>query len=140
MAITFLLFMAGYIVIVKDFQRALSNGPLLSAILLFPAFVLWLIFGNFAKHAKLSTRFLTSVAVTLAISAFGALLMQPDASVSAKNAQEAILVIGQICLAFAVSGLIASSICYGWLLRDKKTPDATLITKPIVSAPKKKRK
>ena len=139
-AIALLLFMVGYFFIIGDFQKLLSNGPILAALLIFPASVLWLIFGNFTKNATLSTRYLLAIAVTLAVAAFGALWMQPDSSISATNQQKAIVVIGLVCLDFALSGLIAASICYGWLLRDKKTPDATLITKPIVSSSNKKRK
>lgn len=140
MAITLALFFVGYWMISGDIQQVMAGGPILASMLLFPAFVLWLLFANFTKHAKLSTRFLTSLAVTLAISAFGALLMQPSSTEGVADPKRAILIIALVCLDFALSGTIAAAICYGWLLRDKKTPDATLITKPIVPTQKRKKK
>ena len=138
MGITLILFLLGLWVIQGDLTKVLSNGPILSALLLFPAYVLWLVFGRVARDAKVSTRFLAALGVVLAVAAFGALLMQPPADV--ENQQKAIIVIAQIVIDFALSGLIAAAITYGVLIRERKQPDPTLVTKPLVPAQRKKRK
>ena len=138
MGITLILFLLGLWLIQGDLTKVLSTGPILSALLLFPAFVLWLVFGRVARDAKVSTRFLTAVGVVIAVAAFGALLMQP--TTDDPNQQKAIMVIAQIVIDFALSGLIAASITYGWLIRESKKPDPTLVTKPLVPAQRKKRK
>ncbi len=138
MGITMILFLAGLIVIRGDLQWVLANGPILAALLLFPAFVLWLVFARLTRDAKVSTRFLSSLGVTVAIAAFGAYLMQPPSDIA--NKQEAIVVISKIVLDFALSGLVAGGITYGLLMRESKKPDETLLTKPLVSAQRKKRK
>jgi hypothetical protein len=138
MGITLILFMIGLSVIRGDLQWVLSNGPILSALLLFPAFLLWLVFGRVARDAKVSTRFLASLGVTLAIAAFGALLMQPPSDIA--NKQEAIIAISKIVLDFAISGVIAGALTFGVLIRESKKPDATLVTKPLAPAQRKKRK
>ena len=138
MGITLILFMVGLAIVRGDLQWVLSNGPILAALLLFPAYVLWLIFGRVTRDAKISTRFLSAVGVTVAIAAFGALLMQPPAD--SANAQEAIVMISKIVVDFALSGLIASGLTFGLLVRPSKKPDATLVTKPLAPAQRKKRK
>ena len=138
MGITLILFLLGLWVIQGDLTKVLSNGPILSALLLFPAYVLWLVFGRVARDAKVSTRFLAALGVVLAVAAFGALLMQPPADV--ENQQKAIIVIAQIVVDFALSGLIAAAITYGVLIRERNQPDPTLVTKPLVPAQRKKRK
>lgn len=138
MGITLILFLLGLCLIYGDLTRVLASGPILAALLLFPSYVLWLIFGRVSRDAKVSTRFLTSVGVTIAIAAFGALLMQPPADVA--NAQQAVWIIAQIVIDFAISGLIASAITFGVLLRESKKPDASLITKPVTPTQRKKSK
>ncbi len=138
MATSFLFFMAGIWLIEGDVNKMLAKGPTISAMLLFPAFVLWLIFGRVARDAKISTRLLTSVGVALAVAAFGALLLQT--SLASDNKAQGVLVIAQIVIAFTISCLLGSAITFGLLVRESKVPDATLITKPIVQARKKKRK
>ncbi|MEN9731301.1 MAG: hypothetical protein RL488_611 [Actinomycetota bacterium] len=138
MGITLILFLIGLWIIQGDLTKVLSNGPILSALLLFPSYVLWLVFGRVTRDAKISTRFLTALGVVLAVAAFGALLMQPPAD--AENQQKAIIVIAQIVIDFAVSGLVAASVTYGFLIRESKQPDPTLLTKPLVPAQRKKRK
>jgi len=138
MAISLILFMFGIWVIQGDIQKVATSGPLLAAMLLFPAYVLWMIFGLVARDAKVSTRALASIGVTLAVAAFGALLLQ--GSLVSNTKQEGILIVAQIVVAFTASGLVATGLTFGWLLRENKTPDATLITSPVMPAKRKKRK
>ena len=136
MGLTVILFFAGLFAIHGSTSFVFGSGPILSALLIFPAWVLWLIFGQVAKHAAKSTRFLVAIAVVIAVAAFAALLLQPQ---GAQN-QEAIIAIAKIVLAFAGSGLAAATVTYGLLLRESKIPDPTLLTKPLVSCKPKKRK
>jgi hypothetical protein len=106
--------------------------------LLFPAYVLWMVFGLVARDSKVSTRALTSIGVTLAVASFGALLLQ--GSLVSDSQQEGILIVTQIVIAFTVSGLVATAVTFGWLLRESKLPDPTLLTKPVVPVKRKKRK
>ena len=138
MAISLILFMFGIWVIQGDIQKVATSGPLLAAMLLFPAYVLWMIFGLVARDAKVSTRALASIGVTLAVAAFGALLLQGSLVSNVK--QQGILIVAQIVVAFTASGLVATGLTFGWLLRESKTPDATLITSPVMPAKRKKRK
>lgn len=138
MAISLVIFMFGLWIIQGDIQQVATTGPLLAAMLLFPAYVLWMIFGLVARDAKTSTRALTSIGVTLTVAAFGALLLQ--GSLVGEAAQEGILVVTQIVVAFTISGLIATGLTFGWLLRENKLPDPTLLTKPVVPVKRKKRK
>ena len=140
MGITFILFMIGLWIIKGDLTKAMGNAPILAALLIFPAFVLWAVFGQVTREAKVSTRFLTSIAVTIAIAAGGSLLMQPGPEFTESQQQQAIAEIARIVVAFAVSGLIASVVTYGWLMRPSSKPDPTLITRPVVPNRKKKRK
>ena len=138
MGITLILFLLGLCFVYGDLTQMLSSGPILAALLLFPSYVLWLIFGRVTRDAKVSTRFLASIGVTLAIAAFGALLMQPPTDVA--NAQQAVWIITQIVVDFALSGVIASAITFGVLLRESKKPDASLITKPLTQTQRRKGK
>lgn len=138
MAISLILFMFGIWVIQGDIQKVATSGPLLAAMLLFPAYVLWMIFGLVARDAKVSTRALASIGVTLAVAAFGALLLQGSLVSNVK--QQGILIVAQIVVAFTASGLVATGLTFGWLLRESKIPDATLITSPVMPAKRKKRK
>lgn len=136
MGITIILFFACLYAIQGKISYVFNAGPILAALLVFPAWVLWLIFGNIAKNAKRSTRFLVAIAVVIAIAAFGALLMQPQGP----NNQAAIIAIAKTVIAYAGSGILAAVITYFVLLRESSKPDPTLITKPIVPAKPKKRK
>jgi hypothetical protein len=136
--IALVIFMAGIWIIQGDLNKVATNGPILAALLLFPAYVLWLVFGRVARDASLRIRFLTAIAVTLAVSALGALLLQPNPET--ENEQRAIEEIAKIVGSFALSGLVAASLTFGWLLRESKLPDPTLLTKPITPAKRKKRK
>ena len=140
MGISFILFMIGLWVIKGDLTKAMGNAPILAALLIFPAFVLWAVFGQVTRDARPSTRFLVAIAVTIAIAAGGAFLMQPGAEFSADQQQQAITEITRIVIAFAIAGLSASALTYGWLLRPTNKPDPTLLTKPVVQQRKKKRK
>jgi hypothetical protein len=138
MAISLVIFMFGLWIIQGDIQQVATSGPLLAAMLLFPAYVLWMIFGLVARDSKVSTRALTSIGVTLAVASFGALLLQ--GSLVSDSQQEGILIVTQIVIAFTVSGLVATAVTFGWLLRESKLPDPTLLTKPVVPGKRKKRK
>ena len=138
MAISLVFFMFGLWIIQGDINQVATSGPLLAAMLLFPSYVLWMIFGFFTREAKVSTRALASIGVTLAVAAFGALLLQGSLVSSEKN--QGIVIVAQIVLDFTLSGLIASGLTFGWLLRESKLPDPTLITKPVVPTKRKKRK
>lgn len=140
MGIALIFFMVGMFIIKADISKALGEGTILAALLLFPAFVLWALFARVARDAKLVTRFLVAVAVTMAVSAGGAYLMQPGAEFTANQQAEAILQIGKIVLAFAVSGLIASALVYGLLMKPRAGDDATLLTAPVVPNSKKKKR
>jgi hypothetical protein len=61
-------------------------------------------------------------------------------SLVSEAAQEGILVVTQIVVAFTISGLVATALTFGWLLRENKLPDPTLLTKPVVPVKRKKRK
>jgi hypothetical protein len=138
MAISLVIFMFGLWIIQGDIQQVATSGPLLAAMLLFPAYVLWMIFGLVARESKVSTRALTSIGVTLAVASFGALLLQ--GSLVSDSQQEGILIVTQIVIAFTLSGLVATAVTFGWLLRESKLPDPTLLTKPVVPVKRKKRK
>ena len=138
MAISLVIFMFGLWIIQGDINQVATSGPLLAAMLLFPAYVLWMVFGLVTRDAKVSTRALTSAGVLLAVAAFGALLLQ--GSLVSDKEQEGVLVVAQIVVDFTVSGLIAIGLTFGWLLRESKKPDPTLITRPVVPTKRKKRK
>lgn len=138
MAISLVLFLLGLWIVQGDIKQVANSGPLLAAMLLFPAYVLWMIFGLVSRDAKTSTRALTAIGVTLTVAAFGALLLQ--GSLVSEAAQEGILVVTQIVVAFTISCLIATGLTFGWLLRENKLPDPTLLTKPVVPIKRKKRK
>ena len=138
MAISLVFFMFGLWVIQGDINQVATSGPLLAAMLLFPAYVLWMVFGLVTRDAKVSTRAMTSTGVLLAVAAFGALLLQ--GSLVSDKEQEGILVVTQIIIDFTVSGLIAIGLTFGWLLRESKLPDPTLLTRPVVPTKRKKRK
>jgi hypothetical protein len=138
MAISLVIFMFGLWIIQGDIQQVATSGPLLAAMLLFPAYVLWMIFGLVARDAKVATRALISIGVTLAVASFGALLLQ--GSLVSDSQQEGILIVTQIVIAFTVSGLVATAVTFGWLLRESKLPEPTLLTKPVVPVKRKKRK
>jgi|688.fasta_scaffold268010_3 hypothetical protein len=138
MAISLVIFMFGLWIIQGDIQQVATSGPLLAAMLLFPAYVLWMVFGLVARDAKVATRALTSIGVTLAVASFGALLLQ--GSLVSDSQQEGILIVTQIVIAFTLSGLVATAVTFGWLLRESKLPDPTLLTKPVVPVKRKKRK
>ena len=140
MGITLILFIIGLFIITGDINKALGKGSLLSALLLFPAFVIWAIFARLAREAKVFTRFLVATAVTMGISAAGAFLLQPGDAVSGANQLKAIQEIAKIVIAFAASGLIASGLVYGLLIRDRPSDNSTLLTAPVIRNTKKKKR
>jgi hypothetical protein len=136
MGITVVLFFACLWAIQGSFSYVFNAGPILAALLIFPAFVLWLIFGQVVKNARTITRFLVAIAVVIAIAAFGALLMQPQE----QNSQRAFVLLAETIAGYAGSGILAAVITYGILLRESKKPDPTLLTKPIAPSKSKKKK
>ena len=135
MGITVILFFTCLYAIRGSLAYVFNAGPILAALLIFPAWVLWLVFGQVTKNAKVSTRFLVAIAVVIAIAAVGAVFLQPQA-----NTQESIIAIAKTVIGYAVSGVVAAVITYGVLLRESKKPDPTLLTKPLVPSKPKKRK
>ena len=140
MGVSLIMFMVGMFVIKGDISKAIGEGSMLAALLLFPAFVLWALFSRLSREAKLSTRFLVAVAVTMGVSAAGAFLMQPGAEFTAAQQTEAIAQIAKIVLAFAISGVAASAVVYGLLMKPRPSDDSTLITAPVVPNSKKKKR
>lgn len=140
MGIALIIFLAGMFIIKGDITKAFGEGTILASLLMFPAFVLWALFSYVAREAKLVTRFLVAVAVTMGVSAAGAYLLQPGSEFTASQQSEAILQIAKIILAFAISGIVASSVVYGLLMKPRVGDDATLVTSPVVPSSKKKKR
>ncbi len=140
MGIAFILFMLSLWVIQGDLSKAMANGPLLAALLLFPSFVLWAVFGQVTRDATVRTRFLVAIAVVMAVAAGGAFLIQPGDSFNEAEKVEAIARIAQVIGAFAISGILAAVLTFFWLVRESSKPDPTLITKPVLPPRKKKRR
>jgi mannose/fructose/N-acetylgalactosamine-specific phosphotransferase system component IID len=139
MAIALIIFMAGMLIIRGDFNTAFGTGSILAAMLLFPAFLLWALFSYVAREAKLVTRFLVALAVTIAIAA-GAAYLMPLGGEPGQDQTVLIQELAKILGAFVISGLVASTLVYGLLMKPRAGDDATLVTSPVVPNSKKKKR